>query len=69
MSYSTFTISELSDEADDDFAVEVQTSDSRMGILVSEQELEAMGRSMLDSVDGDMDKWDGASAQEIAKDD
>lgn len=65
MSFSTFDITELPEESDDDYAVEFTTKESRIGIAMSEDELRGVGKAMLQSVDGDMEEFDGKHASEI----
>lgn len=66
MGFSTFNVSELADDADDDFAIEFTTKSSRIGITLSEDEARGVGHALTESVEGDMDSWDGEDASEIA---
>lgn len=59
MSFSTFNISELPEESENDYAVEITTSDSKLGILLSETEARGIGQALLDAVDDGVDSLDG----------
>jgi len=64
MSFSTFEISELPDESDNDYALEIQTAESKLGILVSEQEMKMLSEGMRQTLEGDMSDVDGLEASD-----
>jgi hypothetical protein len=66
MSFSTFEISELADESDNDYALEFQTGDSMHGILVTEEELQMLGDGITRTIDGNPEDADGLEVGEYA---
>lgn len=67
MSYHSVQVTELPEDVDEDFQVEITTSESLLGIQMSEEEMTALGQTLLDSANGDMESFDGAHADEIAE--
>lgn len=65
MGFSTFDVTELPDDADEDFIIEFTTRDSKLGISLSEDEAHGIGHALLESVDGNMEQFDGKQASEI----
>lgn len=65
MTFSTFEITELREDAENDYALEFTTGNSKLGILLTEDELVSVGQAMLDSADGDWDRFDGQNVEEI----
>lgn len=64
MSFSTFEISELSEESDEDYALEIQTGDTMLGILVSEAEMAALADGMQRTIDGSPEDADQLKAED-----
>jgi len=53
MTISTFEISELSDESENDWCVEITTKDSKHGILLKDAEMRMIGDGIERAVDDD----------------
>lgn len=66
--FSTFNITELSAESENDYAVEVTTSNSKLGLLVTESELRVLGESMVDVADGGVEAMAEGHVSDIAAD-
>jgi len=67
MSYHTVEVTELPEDREEDFQLEIKTSDSLLGIQMSEDEVLGLGQMLVDSAQGDMESFDGAHADEIAE--
>jgi hypothetical protein len=50
MSFSTFEISELPEESDNDYAIEIESSETKFGLLVTETEMKMLADAFADSV-------------------
>ena len=59
MAFSTFNISELPNDADDDFVIEITTRSSKLGVTLSRDEMEAMAHAMAEAAGGEFEDWDG----------
>lgn len=66
MSFSTFEISELSEESDNDYAVEIQTSDSMHGLLISEEEMRMLGDAIQRTVEDSASAADQLHVEDYA---
>lgn len=66
MAFQTFEISELPEDSENDYALEIQASECKFGVLVTEEELEAMGQAMLDTAQEDkFESYDGKSVDDF----
>ncbi len=65
MAFAKFDITELPDDSEDDYAVEFTTANSKLGITLSEGEMNGVSQMMQEAIDGDLDKHDGKNAAEI----
>jgi len=64
--FQTFEISELADESENDYAVEIQASSCKFGVLLTEDELEAMGQAMLETAREDnFESYDGKTVDDF----
>ena len=69
MTFQTFEISELAEDSEDDYAVEIQASGCKFGMLVTEGELEAMGEAMLETAqEDDFEAFDGKTVADFVGD-
>lgn len=66
MSFSTFNISELPEDADDDYAIEFTTKHSKIGITLSEQEARGVGDGLLRTIDEGVDSL-GEDGQHVSE--
>ncbi len=67
MVFSTLEISELSEEAENDYCLEFTTSNTKQGILLTEDEARGVGQGLLDAVEDNPSAIDGDSVDEIAE--
>ena len=51
MTFRTFEISELSEDSENDYALEIQASQTKWGILVTEEEMQMLGDAILRTVE------------------
>ena len=65
MSFSTFDLTDLPDDAENDYAVEITTADAKLGVALSAQEMRAIADAMQRAADGDMDSWDDQHVDEV----
>lgn len=64
MSFSTFEISELAAESDNDYALEIQSSETKLGVLVTETEMQMLADAFEDTLSEGPDEIDGLSAED-----
>ncbi len=66
MAFQTFEITELAEDSENDYAVDIQASECRFGVLVTEDELEAMGQAMLETArEDDFESYDGKTVDDF----
>lgn len=66
MSFSTFEISEIKRDGETEYRLEFTTSESKLGIVLSENEAQAVGESLIDSVLESPSTIDGDHVDDIA---
>lgn len=67
MTFATFTISELSEDHDDDYQVELTSSGNLHGFQVKEEELAMLGDAFIDATDQDAGVVDDRTVQEFVE--
>lgn len=65
MSFSTFEISEIKRDGETEYRLEFTTSESKLGIVLSENEAQAVGESLIDSVLESPSTIDGDHVDEV----
>jgi len=67
MTFSTMEISELSEESENDYALEFTTSDTRQGILLTEEEARGIGEGLLRAIEESPSAIDGDRIGEVSE--
>lgn len=65
MSFSTFEISEIERDGETEYRLEFTTSESKLGIILSETEAQAVGQGLLESVAENPSTIDGDHVDDI----
>lgn len=68
MSFSKFNIDKLAEDAEDDYAVEITTSNSKLGILLSEEEAEGIAHAILQATEDGVDTLESGHITQYLED-
>lgn len=65
MTFHTFSIAELPEDADDDVQLEFTTGDTMLGLNLSETEARAVGEALLDACESGVEDVQAGHVDEI----